>query len=94
MKKLVNIGSGRSEHIPVSQAIKILTDDLIRLKRMAYFAEKFKSLVLDAGIEIAGLFPESSLLSITNYESPQSLTFLTRFSPRSINPKLRMPLRI
>ena len=53
-KKLVNVGSGRSRNIPVSQAISVLTADLIRLKRMAYFAQKFKSLSLEEGIDIAG----------------------------------------
>ncbi|KAI1794277.1 hypothetical protein LXA43DRAFT_1091810 [Ganoderma leucocontextum] len=52
-KKLVNVGGGRSEHIPVSQAINALTADLIRLKRMTYFAKKFKSLALEEGINIA-----------------------------------------
>ena len=53
-KKLVNVGGGRSEKIPIAQAINILTADLIRLKRMAYFAEKFKSLILDEGLDVAG----------------------------------------
>lgn len=55
-KKLVNVGSGRSEDIPISQAINVLTTDLIRLKRMDYFAKKFKSLTLDEGIDISGSY--------------------------------------
>lgn len=53
-KKLVNVGGGRSGDIPLSKAIGILTADLIRLMRMAYFAEKFKALAYDQGIDIAG----------------------------------------
>ena len=53
-KKLVNIGGGRSEDIPLSQAVRVLTADLIRLKRMAYFADGFKTLANEQGIDIAG----------------------------------------
>ncbi|KAI1791947.1 hypothetical protein LXA43DRAFT_1135462 [Ganoderma leucocontextum] len=52
-KKLVNVGGGRSEHIPISQAVNALTADLIRLKRMAYFDKKFKLLALEEGINVA-----------------------------------------
>ena len=48
------MGGGRSEEIPLSKAINVLTADLIRLKRMAYFAEKFKDLACDHGVQIAG----------------------------------------
>ena len=53
-KKLVNVGGGRSEDIPLSNAVNVLTADLIRIKRMAYFAEKFKTLASDRGVPIAG----------------------------------------
>ena len=53
-KKLVNVGGGRSEDIPLSRAISVLTADLIRIKRMAYFVEKFKALAYDQAIDIAG----------------------------------------
>ena len=53
-KKLVNVGSGRSNHIPISQAVSLLTADLIRLRHMAYFAGKFQLDALDQGIDIAG----------------------------------------
>ena len=32
----------------------MLTADLIRLRRMAYFVEKFKTLAYDFGMDIAG----------------------------------------
>ncbi|KAI1785491.1 kinase-like domain-containing protein [Ganoderma leucocontextum] len=51
-KKLVNVGNGRSDSIPISTAVNMLTADLVRLKRMAYFAGKFQSAALDQGIEI------------------------------------------
>ena len=53
-KKLVNIGSGRSEELPLSKAISVLTADLIRIKRMAYFADKFKAVADDQQTHIAG----------------------------------------
>lgn len=62
-KKLVNAGSGRSDCVPISDATNLLTADLIRLKRMAYFASKFKSATLDQGIDVAG---EAYLYSLAN----------------------------
>ena len=53
-KKLVNIGGGRSEELPLSKTISVLTADLIRIKRMAYFADKFKTVIQDHGMHIAG----------------------------------------
>ena len=53
-KKLVNAGEGRSADIPLSKASSILTADLIRIKRMAYFADKFKAAAYDQGVDIAG----------------------------------------
>ena len=53
-KKLVNIGNGRSRHIPIVDATNNLAADLIRLKRMAYFANKFQSRALDRRVDIAG----------------------------------------
>lgn len=53
-KRLVNIGNGRSDHISILEATGKLTADLIRLKRMAYFAGMFQSAVLELGINIAG----------------------------------------
>ena len=50
----MNVGGGRSEEIPLSKANAILTADLIRIKRMAYFAEKFKAVAYDQGVDIAG----------------------------------------
>ena len=46
------MGGGRSEEIPLSKAINVLTADLIRLNRMAYFAEKFKTRSYDHGVDI------------------------------------------
>ena len=48
------MGGGRSEEIPLSKAVNVLTADLIRLKRMGYFAEKFKTLAYDRRVDIAG----------------------------------------
>ena len=62
------MGNGRSGDIPVSQCISVLTAELIRLKRMAYFAQKFKSLTLEEGIDVAGSlrkFPLMSALLLT-----------------------------
>lgn len=44
----------------------MLTADLIRLKRMAYFATKFKLAALDQGIDIAGqeALPTRSFLTL------------------------------
>ena len=53
-KKLVNVGGGRSEDILLPKAVSVLTADLIRLKRMAYFADQFKELARDQGVDIAG----------------------------------------
>ena len=53
-KKLVNIGNGRSHHIPIVEATNKLAADLIRLKRMAYFASKFRLRTLDQSIDVAG----------------------------------------
>ena len=64
-KKLVNIGNGRSNCIPISDAIENLTADLIRLKRMAYFASRFKLLAQDYQVQIAGKLYIVSLLCTT-----------------------------
>nr|VWP01454.1 Lmo1883 protein [Ganoderma boninense] len=52
-KKVINIGGGRSEDILLPKAVSVLTADLIRLKRMAYFADQFKELARDQGVDIA-----------------------------------------
>ncbi|PIL33491.1 hypothetical protein GSI_04114 [Ganoderma sinense ZZ0214-1] len=70
-KKLVNTGGGRSEEIPISQAINVLTADLIRLKRMAYFAEKFKAFAYDQGANIAE-FDVSDAFLIKSYKPSTS----------------------
>nr|VWO98094.1 Lysyl endopeptidase (EC (Protease IV) (PvdS-regulated endoprotease) [Ganoderma boninense] len=71
-KKLVNVGSGRSDDIPLSKAVSILTADLIRVKHMAYFAEKFKALAYDHGVDVAE-FDVSDAFLIKSYK-PSSLT--------------------
>ena len=39
-KKLVDTGNGRG-HIPLPEAVRFLSADLVRLKRMEYFAKAF-----------------------------------------------------
>ena len=39
-KKLVNTGNGRG-HVSLPEAVQFLSADLIRLKRMEYFAKAF-----------------------------------------------------
>jgi hypothetical protein len=39
-KKLVDIGNGRGR-VPLPEAVRLLSADLVRLKRMAYFAKAF-----------------------------------------------------
>nr|VWP02366.1 APH domain-containing protein [Ganoderma boninense] len=70
-KKLVNIGGGRSEEIPLSKATTVLTADLIRIKRMAYFAGKFKVLAYDQGVDIAEFdVSEAFLIKIYKPSAP------------------------
>ncbi|KAI1788424.1 hypothetical protein LXA43DRAFT_1091785 [Ganoderma leucocontextum] len=66
-KKLVNAGGGRSEDIPLSKAVSILTADLVRLKRMAYFADKFRAFAYDQGVDIAE-FDVSEAFLIKSYK--------------------------
>jgi len=39
-KKLIDTGNGRG-HVPLPEAVQFLSADLIRLKRMEYFAKAF-----------------------------------------------------
>ena len=68
-KKLVNVGGGRSNSIPISEAVNLLTADLIRLKRMAYFASKFQLAALDQGIDIAGEMDSRADLCFVGHRS-------------------------
>nr|VWP02501.1 Reducing polyketide synthase FUB1 (EC (Fusaric acid biosynthesis protein 1) [Ganoderma boninense] len=73
-KKLVNVGGGRSEDIPLSKTINVLTADLIRLKRMGYFADKFKTLAYDHGVDVAE-FDVSDAFLIKSYKpKPSTVT--------------------
>ncbi|KAM5532479.1 hypothetical protein V8D89_013832 [Ganoderma adspersum] len=67
-KKLVNIGGGRSEELPLSKTISVLTADLIRIKRMAYFADKFKTVANNQGMHITE-FDVSEAFLIKSYKS-------------------------
>lgn len=39
-KKLIDTGNGRG-HVPLPEAVQFLSADLVRLKRMEYFAKEF-----------------------------------------------------
>jgi hypothetical protein len=55
-KKLVNSGQG-SEKVTLDKANHLLTSDLIRLKRMAAFADTFMARAIREGAEISGMPP-------------------------------------
>lgn len=54
-KKLVNIGDDTSDIIDLDVAVRLLTADLIRLKRMSYFAKAFSARVDRVGADTTGL---------------------------------------
>jgi hypothetical protein len=53
-KKLVNSGQGCGK-VTLEKANDLLTSDLIRLKRMAVFADTFVAHAIRAGAEILGM---------------------------------------
>ena len=56
-KKLVNVGKGRDGAIDIKAQVKILTCDLIRLKRMEALAKSFIKLAESRFVRICRKFP-------------------------------------
>ena len=50
-KKLVDTGNGRG-HVPLPEAVRFLSADLVRLKRMEYFAKAFFTRGVQEGAEL------------------------------------------
>ena len=54
-KKLVDIGKGRGS-VPLPEAVRLLSADLVRLKRMEYFAKGFFARGEQEGAELTCTF--------------------------------------
>jgi hypothetical protein len=59
-KKLVDIGNGR-ETLTITKQCELLTADLVRLKRMAYFARLFVNTAVQKAVEISGALSTLSI---------------------------------
>lgn len=53
-KKLINVGKGLGVNIDITTSVRVLSADLIRLKRMDYFAKRFVQAALECNVHIAG----------------------------------------
>lgn len=71
-KKLVNTGRGRENPPTLPQANRILQEELIRVHRLAYFANLFHELAETNGVDLAGnifnwLFSFCTLIEYTDF---------------------------
>ncbi|KAH7904525.1 kinase-like domain-containing protein [Hygrophoropsis aurantiaca] len=84
-KKLIDVGRGR-EDVTLEESLQFLTADLIRLKRMEYFASLFIKRAEQEGAEIANFqISEGFLIKICDETDPKQATADPTVDPTAEN---------